>query len=111
MNLVFAYGSLIDRFPDAFKGNGLFVGEYVIDDTNIFVSLVPSDKSHSTEGVFLSLTDEEFNEADEYEDIPNTFHREKKTILTEDLDEIEAWVYFLTEKQKPVSFEGNISKS
>ncbi len=109
MNLVFAYGSLVDRFPDCFKGNGLFIGEYQLDETNIFVSLVPSEKSNSTEGILLSLTDEEFSEADNYEDIPNTFYREKKTILTEDLQEVEAWVYFSTELQKDVSYKAILS--
>lgn len=94
MNLVFSYGSLADRFPNSFQEKCLFIGDYEINTENIFVSLIPSEKSHITEGSLLYLTDEELKKADKYEDTPNTFYREKMTILTENLNEVQAWVYF-----------------
>jgi len=103
MNLVFSYGSLVDHFPKSvIKEKALFTGEYELDKTNIFVSLIPGHTSKSFEGVVLELNDDELAKADAYEGVPDLFYREKVTVLTEDLDEIEVWIYLL--KEHGVSF-------
>ena len=93
MNLVFSYGTLVDKFPkekiDATLTSDLRLGSY-----GQYPALIKDDKIHEIHGHLLELTDEEFKEADYYEGYPDLYDRVEKE-LSLGYEKVKAWVYFM----------------
>lgn len=92
MPKVFAYGTLVDKFPDKISPAS-FTGKYKIDRSGWYPALKPSDITNTISGYILDLTDQEFSEIDSYEGYPDLYDRMLISVNTGNGSE-EAWVYF-----------------
>jgi gamma-glutamylcyclotransferase (GGCT)/AIG2-like uncharacterized protein YtfP len=93
MNLIFSYGSLVDKFPDKVLGPAKLIDYVELNEDNIFPELVLSQEEHTVEGFLLELDDLELKEADEYEDEGRYYLRASRDVEYNDRV-FQAGIYF-----------------
>lgn len=89
--LVFSYGTLIDKFPDAVIDSGELCAKFELDDNGMFPVIKPSDITHTISGYIMRLTPLELKLADEYED--SLYKRTELTIALDSGYKVQAEVY------------------
>ena len=91
-NLVFSYGTLIDKFPDRIVHRAELRGKYTIDDSGYFPCLYMFGNKTIIQGQLLELCDDELKEADYYEDQDGLYTRKLLTVHVNNEPKT-AWVY------------------
>ncbi len=92
---VFSYGTLAEKFPQA-TDDAFLEDYYRLGNYGQYPALIKDSLIHKTPGKILILTDDQFAEADRYEDYPLLYSRKKLSVDT-DFGSVEAWVYILKE--------------
>lgn len=96
MNLVFSYGTLIDKFPRYKKEKAVLIDYFALGTYGEFPALFLDDKEHSIKGYIIALNDKEFKEADIYEGYPHLYDRVQRKFIVNG-EEVIAWVYIFNE--------------
>ena len=98
MNIVFSYGTLIDKFDKekkiAILNSKLRLGYY-----GQYPALIKDSFLHKINGYIIELTDEELRKADYYEGYPELYNRVEENVMVDDKT-VKAWVYILDEKDE-----------
>ncbi len=93
MNLVFSYGSLVDKFQlegvPATLDNYYRLGSY-----GPYPALIADIQKQKTIGAIITLSDAQLLEADSYEGSPDLYYRKELTLITK-TKTVTSWVYIL----------------
>ena len=99
MNIVFSYGTLIDKFKKETK-RGLLYSSYRLGFYGVYPALIKDTVFDTTKGYIIELDDKEFAQADYYEGYPDLYNRIQHNIVLDDDVVVRAWVYVLNEKHE-----------
>lgn len=99
LHKVFAYGSLLKRNvqTEVFGASLPAFSKAVLKDWVLikgkeYPYIMPSD-GKSVEGTILQLTAKQLEQADQWEEVPNVYQREKLTVRTTDGSYFNVWAY------------------
>lgn len=93
MHFVFSYGTLTSKFNSVDNHPALLKGDFDMDNDGMYPELRKGNNGYkkSIMGNVLVLTDEQLQEADRYES--DLYTRELFPVMTDDIGELQAWVY------------------
>ena len=87
---IFSYGTLASRYK--YLGNATMLAKMEIDRSEMYPRLVTSKTLNQIEGVLLEVTNEEMDEADEYEGFPVLYDKMIMSVTCKGEQKF-AWVY------------------
>ena len=92
-HFVFSYGTLTSKFYKCQQYPALLKGDFNIETDGMYPELKKGSYGYSKSiiGSVLILDDQQLIEADRYES--DLYNRELFTVSTDDLGDLEAWVY------------------
>ena len=97
MNLVFSYGSLPDVINVGLHNMYPATLTTTLEMSNYgqYPALIHSQQKNTFQGVLMKMTDAQFLQSDHYEGYNKVYTRQEFNVVTNDNEEVLAWVYLL----------------